>query len=178
MADASLSQSIVVGAFTVAGAVATALVTIVRDVVQQRHEKQKRCADKFEELVATVYEFDHWVGHRKSQIVFDLDEDVTVSPFCKVQSITSVYFPQFLDLTYALDCVAKTLLTAMVDYRRTPAEKKAFDEAHQAYAEAREKLLSALQGYARAEVSTERRADYHAKWIADGLKELKERKSR
>jgi hypothetical protein len=57
-------KSVVVGAFTVAGAVATVLVTALRDLALKRHEAQKLRADKFEELVAAVYDFDHWIGIR------------------------------------------------------------------------------------------------------------------
>jgi len=53
--------------------------------------KAKRRDDKFEELVAAVYEFDHWLSSIKSQD--DKAGPQPVSPFAKVQSIFIRLFP-------------------------------------------------------------------------------------
>jgi hypothetical protein len=67
-----------------------------RDATQERREARKRRADKFEELVAALYESDHWAdSSRQRDAVGDSNVPETVSPFAKVQSIWSVYFPQF-----------------------------------------------------------------------------------
>jgi hypothetical protein len=66
-------------------------------------EAKQRRADKFEELVAAVYEFDHWVQHIGSPEVNGRDIPQTVSPFAKLQSISSVYFPQFNEAIRELD---------------------------------------------------------------------------
>ena len=42
---------------TIAGTIGT----FIRDWVQQRHDAKKRRADKFEELLAAVYEYDYWL---------------------------------------------------------------------------------------------------------------------
>ena len=49
---------VVGGLLTLVGTVAAALGTAIRDVVQRRNKEKKRRADKFEELVAAVYEFE------------------------------------------------------------------------------------------------------------------------
>ena len=86
------------GLLTLGGTVAAALGTVIRDVVQRRTKEKKRRVDKFEELVVAVYEFDHWLDRLKDRFVFGADVPETVSPFAKVQSISSVYFPQFSTL--------------------------------------------------------------------------------
>jgi hypothetical protein len=48
MADGSPWPVVVGGGLTLAGTLATTLVTIVRDAVQQGDDKKKRRADKFE----------------------------------------------------------------------------------------------------------------------------------
>ncbi len=85
-----------------------AVVAARRDVAQQRHEKAKRRTDKFEELVAAVYEFDHWLDGVRERDAFGIRPDVpvTVSPFAKVQAISAVYFPQFSGLVDELGVAA------------------------------------------------------------------------
>ena len=56
---------VVGGLLTLVETVAAALGTAIRDVVQRRNKEKKRRADKFEEMVASVYEFDHWLDRLK-----------------------------------------------------------------------------------------------------------------
>jgi hypothetical protein len=83
------------GFFALGGVGISSWLTSRRDAAQERREAQKRRADKFEELVVAVYEFDHWLERTKSRTAFGEDIPETPSPFAKVQSITSIYFPQF-----------------------------------------------------------------------------------
>jgi hypothetical protein len=62
MADTSLWPVVVGGLLGEEGTVVGVIGTTIRDVAQQHHEKAKRRADKFEELVAALYEFDHWLN--------------------------------------------------------------------------------------------------------------------
>ena len=104
MADASLWPVVVGGLLGVGGTLVGVIGTTIRDAAQQRHEKAKRRADKFEELVAAVYEFDHWLYSMQQRDAFGTDKaPQTASPFAKVQSISSVYFPQFDELIGELD---------------------------------------------------------------------------
>jgi hypothetical protein len=103
MADTSLWPVVVGGLLGVGGTVGV-IGTTIRDVARQRHEKAKRRADKFEELVAAVYEFAHWLDGIRQRDAFGVgDAQQTVSPFAKVQSISSVYFPQFSELIRELE---------------------------------------------------------------------------
>ena len=104
MADTSPWPVVVGGLLALGGTVAGAIATTIRDAAQQRHETRKRRADKFEELVAAVYEFDHWLSSMRERDAFGVgDTRNTVSPFANVQSISSVYFPQFSGLIGELE---------------------------------------------------------------------------
>jgi hypothetical protein len=106
MADTSLWPGVVGGLLALGGTVAGAIATTIRDAAQQRHETRKRRADKFEELVAAVYEFDHWLSSMRERDAFRVgDTRNTVSPFANVQSISSVYFPQFSGLIGELESI-------------------------------------------------------------------------
>ena len=64
MADASnvsLWPVIVGGLLTMGGGVIAGGVTFVEKFVEKSAEKKKKRAEKFEELVSAVYEFDHWL---------------------------------------------------------------------------------------------------------------------
>jgi hypothetical protein len=62
---------------------------------KQDAEKRKRRAEKFEEPVTAVYEFDHWVDHSRRIAVFGEESSMTkVSPMAEIQAISAAYFPQ------------------------------------------------------------------------------------
>jgi hypothetical protein len=157
MADTSLWPVVVGGLLALGGTVAGAIATTIRDAVQQRHEKAKRRADKFEELVAALYEFDHWMESRRQRDAFGVDIPETVSPFAKVQAISSVYFPQF-------DQAIRELNSATLQYRKwihatgarrlnndTAQLSDGFSEAYLPYAAKRDALLDALTKFAHDE---------------------------
>ena len=120
-------------------------------------EHKKRRADKFEELVASVYEFDHWVDMYRRRVAFGEDIPHAVSPFAKVQSISSVYFPQF-------DDAVKELSVAASGYQvwLTGAGKKrlagdvqhmndGFNEAYKPFLGKRDGLINALKKFAQGD---------------------------
>jgi hypothetical protein len=111
-------------------------------------EKRKR-KEKFEELVAVVFECDHWVDDLRQTLVYGQELVITVSPFAKLQAISLVYFPQFAGTISQFE--ARTL-----EYRLWMAEaavKRAsgdiasinvgFQEAYRPFWEKRDQLLPA-----------------------------------
>jgi hypothetical protein len=81
MADTSLWPVVVGGLLALGGTVAGAIATTIRDATQQRYETRKRRADKFEELVAAVYEFDHWLDGIRNRDAYGNDKvPETASP--------------------------------------------------------------------------------------------------
>ena len=87
MADTSLWPVVVggvlAGIFALGGVIAGQIGTARRDAAQERREARKRRADKFEELVAAVYEFDHWVDSIRQRDAGGADIPERVSPFAK-----------------------------------------------------------------------------------------------
>jgi hypothetical protein len=158
MADTSLWPVVVGGLLGVGGTMVGVIGTTIRDVAQQRHEKAKRRADKFEELVAAVYEFDHWLSSMRERDAFGVSPDipVTVSPFAKVQSISSVYFQQFSELVRELEIASDQYRIWMYQAEGRRVSKNAqyadgFSEAYGPYVQKREALLDALKKFAREE---------------------------
>jgi hypothetical protein len=159
MADTSLWPVIVGGLLGVGGTLVGVFGTTIRDAAQQRHEKAKRRADKFEELVAAVYEFDHWLDTLRHRDAFGQgDTPETVSPFAKVQSISAVYFPQFSKLVGELDQATTPyrLWIHDVEQKRVLGEDIAqlvakFADAFQPYSQQRAALIDALKKFAHDE---------------------------
>jgi hypothetical protein len=66
------------------------------NALRRRTDRQTRRAEKFEELVAAVYQFDHWLDTMRS---FSLsggnNPPNSVSPLPTIVALSTVYFPQF-----------------------------------------------------------------------------------
>jgi hypothetical protein len=161
MADTSLWPVVVggvlTGLFALGGIGVGAVVAARRDAAQERHEKAKRRADKFEELVAGLYEFDHWVDSSRQRDAYGVDIPQTVSPFAKVQSISSVYFPQFDEAIRELDIATiqyrmwiHTAAVRRIDHDIAKVSE-GLSEAYTPYVQKRDALLGALKKFAHEE---------------------------
>ena len=91
---ADLASVIVGGLLTLGagGATQLALHVLKTDV----EHKTKR-ATKFEELVTALYEYDHWLDTMRNVRVFGDEAKPSMSPYAKVHSIASLYFPDFME---------------------------------------------------------------------------------
>jgi len=58
-------------------------------------DKKRKRAEKFEELVGSVYEYDHWMDTTRHIRFAGYEGEITVSPFAKIHAISDTYFPQF-----------------------------------------------------------------------------------
>jgi hypothetical protein len=76
---ADLESVIVGGAIAIAGGLATGFLL---EFFKQRAEKKKKKAEKLEELIAVLYEYQNEVGKKESTNVY-----------AKVQAITLIHFP-------------------------------------------------------------------------------------
>jgi hypothetical protein len=147
------------GGFALGGIGVGLVATARREAAQERRDALKRRADKFEELVAAIYEFDHWLEVILQRDAFGIANGIpqTVSPFAKVQSIAAVYFPQFSEPIADLDRVATDVLTSIYDVQQKrlsdissfSAEK--VSAASVTYTKEREVLLRELQRFAHEE---------------------------
>jgi hypothetical protein len=120
-------------------------------------EKRKKRAEKFEELVAAVYEFDHWIDKLKRVYAFGETGEYGVSPFAKLHAISRVYFPQFEKAISELDAAADAYKVWMMQagQKRTALKIESLNEGFldvlNPYVKKREELLSQLNKLAREE---------------------------
>jgi hypothetical protein len=175
--DTSLWPVVVGGLIGVGGTLAGTIGTFIRDWAQQRREAKKRRAEKYEELVAAVFEFDHWVDRQRRRLVKLEDIPETVDPFGKVQSISSVYFPKFSKSIDEMDAASSKYYDELELYKLAKARRQAkvgiaiypppehrihsvpsdeADEADEAvkkagdaYNESRDALITSLRDFAR-----------------------------
>jgi hypothetical protein len=108
--NVSLMPIIVGGLLAIGGTVIGAAGSTLVFLLQSRSEKKKRRAEKFEELVAAVYEHDHWIDNLRRIYVSEFEGEIKVSPFAKIQAISDIYFPQF-------ESAVEELATAAREYR-------------------------------------------------------------
>lgn len=59
--------------------------------------KEAKVRGKFEELIAALYEFDYWIENWRQIEVYGKEIPPEVSPFCQIEAIVAVYFPQFIE---------------------------------------------------------------------------------
>jgi hypothetical protein len=97
---APLLMVLVGGALTLAG---TWLGPWLSERRKERAERQKRRAEKFQELVAALFEVDHWVNNVRRDVAIGEEVPDVVSPFWKVHAISAAYFPEFEAAIQALD---------------------------------------------------------------------------
>jgi hypothetical protein len=120
-------------------------------------EERKRRADKFEELVAALYDFDHWIESCGKRHVYGEDIPERVSPFAKVQSISSVYFPQFHAAIEELSIATSIYRVWMLQAgQRRIAQDFAhitdgLNDAYLPYCEKRAGIIDTLEKFAREE---------------------------
>ncbi len=106
MADASPSMWATLLPVVVGGAIALAGSWLGPWLIEARKENselRKLRAEKFEELVKAIYEFDHWMDRERDRALGGDAPEPTVSPFAKVQAISAVYFPNFAHLVTDLE---------------------------------------------------------------------------
>lgn len=156
MADTSLEPVIVGGLIAMGGVLISGTITLAVSFIQTRAERKKRRADKFEEFVTAVYEFDHWLEGRRLKQAYGEDIEDGISPFAKMQSISSVYFPQFDGNLNAVSTAASRyqLWISEAAQRRIAMSTNindGFADAYRPYVTARDALVDALKTFARAE---------------------------
>jgi hypothetical protein len=70
MAETSLLPVVVGGLLTMGGGAVTGGITLIVNAIQSSKDKEKRRAEKFEELVTAVYEFETWLDDRENMLAF------------------------------------------------------------------------------------------------------------
>lgn len=91
--EVSLWSVVVGGAIALGGVVISNGINIYMKRVESLEAKKKARAAKFEELVGTVYEFDHWIRTKRDVTVFGEEKTLGASPLAKIDAIVAVHFP-------------------------------------------------------------------------------------
>ncbi|HYK80193.1 MAG TPA: hypothetical protein VEU95_11220 [Micropepsaceae bacterium] len=151
---APLLMVLVGGALTLAG---TWLGPWISERRKERAEIQKRRAEKFHELVAALFEFDHWVNNARRDVAIGGEVPDVVSPFWKVHAISAAYFPEFEAAIQALDSAASKYKLWMTEasQRRLAGQagrvSEGHKEAYEPYQQSRDGLLKAMKEFAAKE---------------------------
>jgi hypothetical protein len=78
------------------GAIGLAASWLIENI-KEKNERKKKRAEKLEELVAAVYEFDHYLDRYKNITTYGDPGEEGLSPMSKMEAIATVYFPEFLE---------------------------------------------------------------------------------
>jgi hypothetical protein len=77
------------------GVVVTSGVNMAIKAIDNREAKKRERAAKLEELVQTLWEFDHWLGKKEDIYVRGGEGEVGISPLAKLAAISTVHFSDF-----------------------------------------------------------------------------------
>jgi hypothetical protein len=143
----------------VGGAIALAgswLGPLFSDRRKEAAEKRQRRSAKFEEMVAAVYEYDHWIDKMRDEALGSTLPPLPISPMAKIEAIAAVYFPQkftkqIADVNRAT--IGYTFWMAKARQRRLAGLSadqvtEGMTEAYQPYMRAKDALLDDLRKFA------------------------------
>jgi hypothetical protein len=155
MADTSLTPILVGGGLAMLGGAITAGIAFLASWLGRAEEKRNRRAEKFEELVSAVYEFDDWIGKNKNHTVFGETQTLGPSPFAKIEAITAIHFKEFKDQVSELSLESSRYLKWMPDAGMRRLQGKISEindgamDVYKPYLAKREALLKALVKFGR-----------------------------
>jgi hypothetical protein len=124
------------------------------EIFKERNEKKKKRAEKIEELVAAVYEFDHWLDQYRNITAYGNEGTVGVSPLAKMEAIAATHFPDFLPKITQVSIQASGYKVAIAGSGQKRLAGKISEvndgliEAQRPYAQARNELLDELKTFA------------------------------
>ena len=113
------------------------------------------CIRDREELIALVYELDHWMDNLRVINVFGKDERKTISPFSKLNAIAAIHFPEFLPSIKKLDRAANEYSRWMLAKGQQrlagnfDALGEGLEEAYEPYVSASRELLDEIQTFSQ-----------------------------
>ena len=124
---------------------------------KQAAEKKRQRVQKFEDLVAAVYERDHWLSSTKDVRVFGANIVLGPSPLAKVHAIAAAHFPQFNKSISQLNAPIQIYLLWMAQggEKRLSGDlaniNAGYQEAYGPYLKKLNELLNALTVFAERE---------------------------
>lgn len=149
---ADLWSVVIGGALAVGGSAATQWYLHAAKSADDRRRLREQ---KLEELIALVYEHDHWMDNLRVINVFGKEERRTISPFSKLNAIAAIHFPEFLPSIKKLDHAASEYRHWMITKGRQrlvgnfDALGEGFEEAYEPYLSASSQLLDEIQAFSQ-----------------------------
>jgi hypothetical protein len=122
-------------------------------------DRKRKRMEKFEELVTALFECEHWVDNLRLRLVYGEQIATAISPFAKLQAISSIYFPQFAGTIGEFErrTLDYTLWMAQAGGRRTSGDlasiNEGFEEAYRPFNQKRDQLLNEFKQFAREELA-------------------------
>jgi hypothetical protein len=99
MADSSLVPVIVGGLIAMGGVLISGGITLAVNLMQSHNERKKRRAEKFEELVTALFDYEHWLDVVRDMYLYSSASETVptrpATPFSKLHAIGAVHFPDF-----------------------------------------------------------------------------------
>lgn len=155
--NVSLAPVIVGGLIALGGVILTGIITFGAKIFENRAANKKRLGEKFEELVAAVYQYDHWIDNLRRIKAYGEQGTMEVSPMSKIEAIAAVYFPTFNKKIAQVSDAGRVyeLWIAKAALKRLEGKlsevNEGFNEAYVPYGDRRKELLEDLRQFANKE---------------------------
>jgi hypothetical protein len=123
-------------------------------------EQKKKRAEKFEELVATLFAYEHWLDSVQDIRLFSNRDELTPtlppSPLARLHAISAVHFPQFESKIQELEDVGRKYEMWMIEARQKWVKNEkdytaGHNEAYKGFRVILVGLLSDFKNYAKDE---------------------------
>jgi hypothetical protein len=157
VSDVSLLSVALGGALTILGGIIVSAATILNSWRQESLDRKKLRAAKFEELVSSIYEFNHWLDTKHAYIVFGTEPPPGMSPISKIEGIAAVYFPDFLPKIATMKALSAPFQVWMGQsgIKRIQGDiahvNDGLDDVYKPYNQGRDDLITALIEFAKKE---------------------------
>jgi hypothetical protein len=155
--DSTVLTAIVGFVGVVLGVVATLAGPWFIEERKEKSELKKRRAEKVEELVAMLYEHQHWLTTNvRNARLFGEDHPEVISPLAKAEAIATVHFPRFLpklaELSEATNAFEMwTLERAQARLQKGEISSAGQNEVYTPYLAKLKEVLKDIQDYAKSE---------------------------
>jgi hypothetical protein len=148
----TLLPVIVGGGIAVAGGLAGPLLS---NWLNDQAAKRKQRTEKLAEMIAAIYENDHWLMMYRNVTVWGATTEIGPRPLPKAIGIAAIHFPQFNLILDQLELVITEYEVWMIDAAKKRIAKRieeigeGFGDAHISYVAKRTEVIDAMRKYAK-----------------------------
>jgi hypothetical protein len=118
--------------------------------LKSEQEKRTKRAGKFEDLVAGVYEYDHWLDEISRKRIWGEQREPGMSPYAKIETIVTIHFPELRESVRELRKAGLAYEKWMLEAGGKRLNKESniavgFEQAYQPYMNRRDGFLEQLR---------------------------------